>query len=113
SAKFDDGSPAKAGGRAVVMQGGNGNITVALELDSNGKVARASDTTKVVAGPRPICQATKLLDADPIVRKMAEQDLLYMGLAARDYLLEQREAANPELREAIDRIWERIVKDRR
>jgi hypothetical protein len=26
------------------------------------------------AGPRPICQATKLLDRDPIVRRMAEQD---------------------------------------
>jgi hypothetical protein len=58
---------------------------------------------------RPICQATKLLDPDPIVRKMAEQDLLIMGAAARDYLLEQRAKAGPELQAAIDRIWERML----
>jgi hypothetical protein len=42
---------------------------------------------------------------------MAEADLLFMGLAARDYLMEQRAQASPELRQAIDRLWERIVKN--
>src|SRR5207249_6646109 len=59
-------------------------------------------------GPRPICQATKLLDADPLVRRICEQDLLIMGLSARDYLAEQRAAARPELRDAIDRLWQKI-----
>jgi hypothetical protein len=64
-------------------------------------------------GPRPICQATKLLDADPVVRRMAEQDLLVMGRAARPYLDEQRAKAAPELQKAIDRVWERICADDR
>jgi hypothetical protein len=41
---------------------------------------------------------------------MAEQDLLFMGLAARDYLMEQRERASPELRASIDRLW-RLIQD--
>jgi hypothetical protein len=101
----------KAKGRAVVMKGGNGEISVVLDLDKAGKVTGVADKTEVKQGPRPICQATKLLDADPVVRKMAEQDLLFMGLAARDYLMEQRASASPELRQAIDQLWERIVKN--
>jgi hypothetical protein len=38
--------------------------------------------------------------------------LLFMGLAARDYLMEQRGAAGPELRQAIDRLWEQIVNNK-
>jgi hypothetical protein len=94
-------------GRAIVTQGGKGEIGATLVFD-NGKLAKATETGKIMPGPRPICQATKLLDRDPIVHKMAEQDLLFMGLAARDYLMEQREKAGPELREAIDRLWRRI-----
>ena len=60
-------------------------------------------------GVRPICQATKLLDADPLVRRMAEQDILVMGQSAKEYLDEQRANAKPELKAAIDRIWKRIV----
>jgi hypothetical protein len=97
--------------RAVVMKGGNGDITAKLEFAKDGKLVSATETVKVKPGPRPICQATKLLDADPVVRKMAEQDLLYMGLAARDYLMEQRAGASPELRQAIDRLWAQIVKN--
>jgi hypothetical protein len=55
-------------------------------------------------GVRPICQATKLLDRDPIVRRMAEQDLLVMGRAAKPSLDQIRATARPKLREAIDRI---------
>src|SRR6184192_2360441 len=62
-------------------------------------------------GPRPICQATKLLDPDPLVRRICEQDLLIMGLSARDYLMEQRARATPELRAALDRLWEKIQKN--
>ena len=58
---------------------------------------------------RPICQSTKLLDSDPIVRKMAEQDLLIMGKAAKPYLDEQRAKVSPPLRDAIDKIWQQIL----
>jgi hypothetical protein len=94
-------------GRAMVTQGGKGEIGATLAFE-DGKLMTATASGKIMPGPRPICQATKLLDPDPIVRKMAEQDLLFMGLAAREYLTEQREQARPDLREAIDRLWRRI-----
>jgi hypothetical protein len=90
------------------MKGGSGTLTATLTFDEAGKLAKVSETDKLRPGPRPICQATKLLDPDPLVRRMAEQDLLIMGLAAGPYLDEQRAGAAPELRRAIDRIWQRI-----
>jgi hypothetical protein len=99
-------------GKVVVMQGGNGEIDATLTFDG-GKLAKAETQVNVKPGPRPICQATKLLDTDPIVRRMAKQDLLIMGRAAKPYLDEQRANAAPELRKAIDRIWERIEKEDR
>jgi len=109
---------AEKGGRKVAAQsmatsGGNGDVTVTMEFDENGKLTTVEQGGKLKPGPRPICQATKLLDPDPIVRKMAEQDLLCMGRAARGYLDEQRAKASPELQKAIDRIWQRIVEDDR
>jgi hypothetical protein len=97
--------------RAVVMRGGNGDIRVALTFDADGHIAQVSEKADVRPGPRPICQATKLTDSDGIVRRMAEQDLLIMGRAAQDYLAEQRRTADPKLQQAIDRIWQRIVKE--
>ncbi len=101
----------KAIGRAVVMQGGNGELRAELTIGKDGVLASATEKAAIRPGPRPICQATKLLDPDPIVRRMAEQDLLIMGLAAREYLLEQRGRANGDLRQAIDGLWERIQKN--
>jgi hypothetical protein len=95
-------------GRAMVQEGGKGEIKAELKYDKDGKLLAATETVKVMPGPRPICQATKLLDADPIVRRMAEQELLFLGLAARQYLMEQRAIAGPELRQAIDALWQRI-----
>src|SRR5262249_52054817 len=83
--KSEGGQVVSAEDTAVVMAGGNGEIKATLSFDKEGRLTRVSETTKIRPGPRPICQATKLLDPDPIVRRMAEQDLLYMGLAARDY----------------------------
>jgi hypothetical protein len=109
---------AEKGGRKVVAQsmatsGGNGEVTVTIEFDEKGKATAITPGGKLKPGPRPICQATKLLDADPVVRKMAEQDLLCMGRAAKGYLDEQRAKASPELQKAIDRIWQRIVDEDR
>ena len=101
----------KASGKVIVMSGGNGAISVAMTFDKNGKLIRLEPASKLKPGPRPRCQATKLLDQDAIVRAMAEQDLLIMGRAARPYLDEQRAKAGPELKKAIDRIWQRILQE--
>ncbi len=98
----------KAIGRAVVMQGGNGMLQAELTIGKDGILVSAAEKAAIRPGPRPICQATKLLDTDPIVRRMAEQDLLIMGLSARGYLAEQRSQANPALQAAIDRLLRRI-----
>ena len=101
-----DGGTAAA--KVVVMRGGNGTLTATLAFDEAGKLTTVTEEAKIRPGPRPICQATKLLDADPLVRCMAERDLLIMGRAAGPYLDEQRAKASPELRRAIDRLWGRI-----
>jgi hypothetical protein len=105
----------KATGKAVVEpKGGNqGQIEVTLLFDADGKLVKADEKAELKAGIRPICQATKLLDADPIVRRMAEQDILVMGRVAKPYLDEQRAKAAPELQKAIDRIWQRILDEGR
>jgi hypothetical protein len=101
----------KVSGRMMVMSGGNGSLSATLLIDKDGKLAKATEESTIRPGPRPICQATKLLDADPIVRRIAEQDLLIMGLPARDYLMEQRDRAKPDLRQAIDRLWAHIQRN--
>ena len=78
---------------------------------ADGKLLQVSQTAKIKEGPRPICQATKLLDADPLVRRICERDLLFMGRPALDYLREQRDLAGPELRRAIDRVIARILRE--
>jgi hypothetical protein len=108
---FEEGGKKKVSAKATVTKGGNGEVYVTLSFDADGKPIGANYGSKLRPGPRPICQATKLLDPDPIVRRMAEQDLLYMGLAAREYLLERRTLADSELRRAIDELWQRIEKE--
>ncbi|HEV8438837.1 MAG TPA: hypothetical protein VGT40_12135 [Methylomirabilota bacterium] len=102
-------------GKAVVTpQGGNkGEITASLTFDKAGRLVSGSETASLKRGIRPICQATRLLDPDPVVRRMAKQDLLVMGKGAREYLAEQRANAAPELRRAIDRLWQRILEEDR
>lgn len=107
--------PTKAQGVAKVKPiGGNkGQITATLAFDAAGKLASVKEAARLIEGIRPICQATRLLDADPIVRKMAERDLLVMGRTCEEYLLMQRAKASPELRRVIDRVWQRIVEEDR
>jgi hypothetical protein len=108
--KVDDKS---ASGTVVAMKGGSGTFSARLTFDDDGKLSKVSEEAKLRPGPRPICQASKLLDNDPLVRRMAEQDLLIMGAAARDYLDEQRARSAPELQRAIDRMWQLIVESER
>jgi hypothetical protein len=109
--KDKDGRIAKA--RATVAKGGNGDISVSLAFDEKGKLTKVDEKSELKPGPRPICHATKLLDPDPLIRRIVEQDLLIMGRAAKDYLGEQRANADPELKKAIDRIWQRILDEDR
>ena len=46
-----------------------------------------------------------------LVGSILANTLLIMGLAAHDYMMEQRAKASPELREAIDRVWRQIQKN--
>jgi hypothetical protein len=98
-------------GIVTVTMGGRGDSHISVEMlfDSDGVLQSVSEENTVQPGVRPICQATKLLDADSLVRRMAERDILIMGRQAAEYLYEQRIKARPELQEAIDRIWQRIV----
>src|SRR5262249_23942132 len=90
---------------ASVTAGGDGSIDVVLMLGGAGSLVNILEKSALRPGVRPICQATKLLDRDPIVRRMAEQDLLVMGRAAQPYLNQVRATAAPKLQQAIDRIW--------
>jgi hypothetical protein len=98
---------------AVEPTGGNkGSIKATLSF-KNGKLEKVDHKVNLMPGPRPICQATKLLDPDPIVRRMAEDSLRVMGSSAKYYLDEQRAKASPALQRAIDRMWQRIVDEGR
>jgi hypothetical protein len=103
----------RGSGTVVAMKGGSGTLSATLTFNESGRLAEVSAITKLRPGPRPVCQATRLLDRDAVVRRMAEQDLLIMGRAAKPYLDEQRAKAPPELRRAIDRLWQRICAEDR
>jgi hypothetical protein len=100
-------------GHATVMAGGNGQVDVLMTLGPAGSLLQIYERSAIQPGVRPICQATKLLDRDLIVRRMAEQDLLVMGRAAKPYLDRVRARAQPKLQKAIDRIWQRILNEGR
>jgi hypothetical protein len=98
--------------KAEITAGGWGELVIHLAFDQAGKVVEVSGLTDyrhLRRGLRPICQATKLLDPDPIVRAMAEQAILIMGRHAKEYLDDQRARARPELQRAIDQMWRRIL----
>ncbi len=100
-----------ASGKLVVSEGGKGELRATLTFTQAGNLSKIEETSSIKAGIRPICQATKLLDPDMVVRQMAEKDILVMGQAAKAYLDEQRAKATPELQRAIDRIWQRILNE--
>jgi hypothetical protein len=97
----------------VPEMGNKGSLKAELYFDAQGKLTKVVEDNQVVCGIRPRCQATRLLDADPVIRAICEQDILVMGKAAYQYLMEQRASASPELRQAIDRIWQKILDEKR
>jgi hypothetical protein len=97
----------------VVPEGGNkGQLSAELWFKM-GMLTRVVEKNDVVRGIRPKCQATRLLDADPQIRAICEQDILVMGKAAYQYLQEQRAQAPRALRWQIDRLWQQIVEEGR
>jgi hypothetical protein len=96
----------------VPERGNKGQLSVELWFKM-GEFQKSVEKNEVVRGIRPKCQATRLLDSDPVIREICEQDLLVMGRAAYDYLMEQRAIANRQLRRAIDRVWQRIIEEGR
>ncbi|HET8549883.1 MAG TPA: hypothetical protein VFL57_17860 [Bryobacteraceae bacterium] len=103
----------KVRARASVTAGGEGQIDVLITFGAAGSLLQIYEKSALRPGIRPICQATKLLDRDPIVRRMAEQDILVMGRAVKPYLDQVRATARPKLQQAIDRIWQRIIAEGR
>jgi hypothetical protein len=104
-----------AKGRVAVapLHGDRGEIAARLTFERSGKLIDIVEKSTLRAGVRPICQATKLLDPDPIVRRMAEQDILVMGLEAKPYLDYIRPQLSPELQAAVDKLWQRILEESR
>lgn len=111
--KVADGATTISGAAAVDPQGGNKGEVKATLTFKDGKLTASETKVSLTPGIRPICQATKLLDPDPIVRAMAEQSIRVMGSAAKPYLDEQRAKASPELRAAIDRVWAKVIAEGR
>jgi hypothetical protein len=101
-------------GDVAVEEGGTGSIRVDMTFQKyDGDLEDVTEQKKIRKGVRPICQATKLLDADPLVRRMAEQDIVVMGKACKGYLDEQKAKAKPELKKEIERVWKRICDEGR
>ncbi|MGD9685173.1 MAG: hypothetical protein AB7W16_28730 [Candidatus Obscuribacterales bacterium] len=109
------GSGLIAHGKAVIQPrgGDEGFLAATLTFDNEGKLESSEEKREVKAGMRPICQSSKLLDPDPVVRQMARRDLLILGRRAEPYLIEQRKKVSPELQKAIDDIWLEIVRENR
>lgn len=104
------GDTGKASATAEVEKKGGDSGAIAVTLTfKDGKLTKVEEKAEVKAGVRPRCQATRLLDADPVVREIMEKDLLVMGRRIKWYLDEQRAKASPELKKEIDRVWQRIV----
>ncbi|MCI0700731.1 MAG: hypothetical protein L0241_06590 [Planctomycetia bacterium] len=110
-----EGNTVMATGEAPVDPKGNmdkGSIKATITF-KEGKLASADTKVAITAGMRPRCQATKLLDPDPIVRLMAEDSIRVMGSSIKPYLDDQRSKASPQLREAIDRVWAKAMAEGR
>ncbi|MBS1714392.1 MAG: hypothetical protein JST30_08655 [Armatimonadetes bacterium] len=102
----------------VVEKGGDtgslvSTLTFAVAQGGKAKLTAVRESDTIKPGVRPICQCTLLLDKNPIVRKMAERDLLVMGKDAWPYVEEQMALASPELRREIERVWRRILNGER
>jgi hypothetical protein len=97
----------------VPERGNKGTFKAVVRFEMDQFSAVAKEENKILRGIRPKCQATLLLHSDPLVREIAEQDLLVLGSSATSYLMQQREKANGALRLEIDRVIRRIAAEGR
>ena len=95
--EIEPGAHQRRGGMNIAHDQGYRRLRAALRSRAEltfdketGRLTKVTEVNKVVRGIRPRCQATRLLDPDPVIRAICEQDILVMGVAARAYLLEQR-----------------------
>ncbi len=95
------------------QMGNTGEIQAELSFSNHGRLLSVEDVCTLKAGMRPICQSTLLLDPNPLVRRIAERDLLIMGKACAPYLQEQSAKATPALKAEIARIWRQIIAEDR
>jgi len=100
-------------GHTAVTAGGRGHIEMLMTLGTAGGPVNIYGRAALVSGVRPICQATKLLDRDPSVRRAWRNRTYGHGRAAKPYLDQVRATARPKLQDAIDRVWLRILRDGR
>jgi len=88
-----------------------GHYEVFMNISRHGRISSIeSRSTLRNEGPRPVCQALRLLDADPAVRRWAEHQILQMGRWGLPYLedtLRYRVTEGP-LRVAIERVYRRL-----
>ena len=96
----------------VPQRGDKGNLTVKMEF-VRGQLRSVTTGGKVFPGIRPKCQATRLLDEDPVIRETMRRDVLVMGRACKWYLDEVRAKASPDLQRAIDEVWQQILDEGR
>jgi len=106
------GETAKGVAQVVQKRGDKGEVTVTMAF-AHGKLVRVTPGGKIHPGIRPRCQATLLLDPNPVVRAIARRDLVVMGTKAKEYIHEQRAKAGPKLRREIDDVWRQIIEEGR
>ena len=111
-AKADDAITADGTSAVDPRNMDKGEIKATLTF-KGGKLTSADTKVGISAGIRPRCQATKLLDPDPIVRAIAEDSLRVMGSTAKEYLDEQYPKASPAQKKAIDRVRKKIAEEGR
>lgn len=101
----------------VVEKGGDKGKLVDVftftKVGTKFQLKSVDEKDTIQPGIRPVCQCTLLLDKNPIVRKIAERDLLVMGKDAFPYMREQMAIASPELKIEIERVWKRIERGER
>ena len=98
--------------RVIDKRGDLGKLTVDIAFDGDG-IADVEVGGKIVLGIRPKCQATRLLDADPVVREIMRQDILVMGKRCKPYLDGVKARAEAELRRAVEGVWQQILDEGR
>ena len=95
-----------------MTKGGNGEVLVTMQFGEDGKLRHVTQTEKVRPGPRPICQATKLLDPRPDRPTDGRAGPTLHGVGRTRLFDGAAELGTPEMQQAIDQLWRRIVADR-